>query len=309
MTKDSSVFNFFDRFMKKILSFIEKNFPRLYESAKNSEFVNNLFAYIHLFFFVLKKERKLFPFFLKCTISYYILRNKSDVTFEFRWNMITMPRHLKWLDWFIEVWNDQFYDKIKWYNHVLDLWWYIWDSTIKFAQTNKKVTVYEAHHENFKYLIKNTKHLKNIVAYNQAVIWNKNEKFVKFYWWCFNMWAGNWHLIVRDKYIKVPTAFILDILKNEKFDALKMDIEWAEYECFDTIISDNEDNFLFKKWFIEFHLWKNKTSDLEKILKIVNRLENKKYIIKYYDVINNKYFSTLNDLKSGTFLLYFYYEY
>ena len=73
-------------------------FPKCYNKLKNSEFINNVYAYLHLFLFILKKERKLFPLFLKSTLSYYILGNKSDVTFEFKWNQITMPRHLKWLD-------------------------------------------------------------------------------------------------------------------------------------------------------------------------------------------------------------------
>ena len=291
--------------MQKILKFIEKKFPKLYNWLKNNEFINNLYAYFHLCIFLLKKERKLFTFFLRCTISYYIFRNKSDVTFNFKWNKITMPRHLKWLDWFIEVWSDKFYDKIKWYNHVLDLWGYIWDSALKFAQNNKKVTVYEAHPDNYKYLIKNTENFKNIKAYNQAVVWDRNEKFIKIYGWSFNMWAWNWHCSTKDNFIQVPAISILDILKNEHFDALKMDIEWAEYDCFDAIISAKEDNFLFKEWFVEFHLSKERDLDLNKINNIVKWLKNKNYTIQYYDVIINEYFENLKELKNNVFLVHF----
>lgn len=291
--------------MLKVLKFLEKKFPRLYSKLKNSEFINNLYAYFHLCLFILKKERKLFPLFLKSTMSYYIFRNKSDITFLFHWNEITMPRHLKWLDGFIEVWSDKFYDKIKWFNHVLDLWWYIGDSALKFAQNNKKVTVYEAHPWNFKYLKKNTKNLWNVIAYNKAVVWDEKLKTIKLYGWSFNMWAGNWHCSTRDNFIEVPTTSILDILKNDDFDALKMDIEGAEYDCFDAIISSKEDNFKFKEWFIEFHLSKEKESDLNKVKNVVKWLESKNYRIQYYDVIINEYFVSLKELKNNVFLVHF----
>lgn len=280
--------------MKIILDIIDKKFPKF-------------FMFIHLCIYILKKERKMFWFFLKNTISYYILKNKSDVVFKFKWNQIILPRNLNWLDWFIEVRSDRFYDKIKWYNNVLDLWWYVWDSALKFSENNNKVSVYEAHPENFEYLLKNTKNKKNISAYNYAVVWNKKDGVMKIYWWGFNMSAWNWLSCKNRDFVEIPTISILEILKNEKFDALKMDIEGAEYDCFDALIHTKEDNFLFKKWFIEFHLWNNKELNLKNTQDIIDWLiHNKGYSVKYFDVINNKYFESLDALKSDIFLVYFF---
>lgn len=291
--------------MKNVIKFLEKYFPNFLNKLKDCSVIKDIYSWICLGLFVIKKEKSLFIFFIKSTFSYYILKKKSDITFCFKGNKITMPRHLKWLDWFIEVRSDKFYERIRWYNHVLDLWGYIWDSALKFGKENKKVTVYEAHPDNFKYLIKNTEHLKNIIAYNKAVVWNKSQKTVKIYWGSFNMWAWNWHVFTKNQFIEVPAISILEILRNDDFDALKMDIEWAEYECLDSIIISEDVNFLFKEWFIEFHLSKNKDSDLNKILWYINRLEKKTYKLTYYDVINNKDFSKLSDLKVDVFLVHF----
>jgi len=257
------------------------------------------------YFYYLKviacKEPKLISIYLKNTFRLYILWIKEDITFSFKNINITMPNHLKWIDGFIEVWSDKFYEKIHWYNHVLDLWWYIGDSAIKFWLNNKFVTVYEAHPENFKYLEKNIKKYSNVKAYNFAVVWNSNVNEIDFFWGWFNMWA--W---VNNKWIKisVKTKNIIEILKSNDFDALKMDIEWAEFECLESIMKSPE-LFKFKIWFIEFHLWENKEINISKTIIFKNWLIKNWYNIGYYDVINNIHPNNLEDIKSWVFLIYF----
>jgi FkbM family methyltransferase len=218
-----------------------------------------------------------------------------------------MPRHLKWMDAFIEVWSDEFYEKIKWYNNVLDLGGYIWDSALKLAENNKNVIVYEALTENFKYLQLNTKNHKNIKSYNYAVVWDtKSNKSIKFYGWWFNMWAWTWYVQSSKNFTEVPTKSIIEILKNDDFDALKMDIEWAEYECLDALMKDKKENlFKFKAWFIEFHLGDKFGENMKKTEKIVEWIKEKWYKIKFYDVLKNENVESLDKMKSQVFLVYF----
>ncbi len=233
-------------------------------------------SYFYYLKVIIFKEPKLLFVYLKNTFKFYILWISEDVTFLFKDINITMPNHLKWIDGFIEVWSDKFYEKIHWYNHVLDLWWYIWDSAIKFATTNNQVTVYEAHPENFKYLKKNIKKYWNVHAYNFAVIGNTDIKEIDFFWGWFNMWA--W--VNNNKWVKisVKTKSIIEILKINDFDALKMDIEWAEFECLETIMKSPE-LFKFKTWFIEFHLWNNTTNNKIKCSNFTIWLKNRWYNI------------------------------
>jgi FkbM family methyltransferase len=292
--------------MKVVLKYIKKTFPKIYNNLAKSNFLYSLLEYINLLNFVTKHEGKLIWFFIKTTFSYYILKNHSDITFLFHGNEITLPRHLKWIDWFIEIYTEWFYDKIKWYNHVLDIWWYVGDSASKFAQDNKYVTCYEAHPENFKYLKYNTEKFDNISIYNQAVTWNKEVKELKFYGGAFNMWAWTWNFQNTEWWFtKVPAKSILDILSENKYDALKCDIEWAEFDCFD-MITKNDSDFNFKCGFIEFHLWWKENLRL-KTETILNWLkENRKYKIEYYD-LNDRIISFNEALNKEAFFIYFYY--
>ena len=217
---------------------LKKRFPRLYNYFKNNNFVKDFFIWFVILIKIIKKEKKFIRFYIKTTFTYYVLQNKSDIQFNYKWYALTMPRHLKWFEWFIEVMTDWFYDKLKWFDNILDLWWYIWDSWLKLSSINKFVTVYEAHPGNFKYLLLNTKSIWNIKSYNFAVVWN-DSKFLDFDWWDFNEWAKIWE---SSNTIKVKCKNILDILNEKVYDWLKMDIEWAEYECFDLIIK-NPKNF------------------------------------------------------------------
>ena len=291
--------------MKKLLKLIKKTFPKFYNNLAKSSFLYSLLEYINLLNLVAKHERKLICFFIRTTFSYYLLKNHSDITFLFHENEITLPRHLKWIDWFIEIYTEWFYDKIKWYNHVLDIWWYVGDSASKFAHYNKKVTVYEAHPENFKYLKYNTKKFDNVSIYNQAVTWNKEIKELKFYGWWFNMGAWTWNFQDTWKgFITVPAKSILDILSENNYDAFKCDIEWAEYDCFNAIMS-NKCNFNFNCWFIEFHIWQKENLRLETD-KILNWLKGfKKYKISYYDLNNNMIRKDIA-VNEEAFFIYFY---
>lgn len=73
-------------------------------------------------------------------------------------------------------------------------------------------------------------------------------------------------------FIKVESINIIKILSEKNFDWIKMDIEWAEYECLDKMIEN--DIFNFKKGFIEFHILWDK-HNIEKIYKYYKFLELK----------------------------------
>lgn len=199
-----------------------------------------------------------------------------------------MPNHMKALDWAIEVMYDEFYDKLQWYDNVLDLWWYIGESAIRLAQMNKNVVVYEAHPENYNYLNQNIVQYSNITSHNVAVVWT-DKQYMTFYGWAFNMWAGKettWN--DRVKSTTVSCIPILDVLREGSFDAMKMDIEWSEYECMDSIIKSGKDVFTkLKAGFIEFHFYENNlyVKQAEHIIHWIIWLW---YIVKYFDPLTNK---------------------
>lgn len=288
--------------MVRFIQSFKKKFPRIYNYLKTSNFVNNFVSRITILITIIKKDRGYTWFYLKTTFQYYILKNKSDIEFTYHEYKLYMPRHLKGIEWFIEVEIDWFYDKLQWFCNVLDLWWYIWDSALRLAKNNKQVTVYEAHPGNYKYLKLNTQNVKNIESYNFAVV-GSDIKYLNFDWWDFNEWAK---ISNTNNSIKVRCKNIIDILKEKDFDCLKMDIEWSEYECFDTIIK-NPEYFKFNHWFIEFHFWDMEPNLMKKVCDISERLKACGFNIKIYSVLPEyREIDSLNDLKIWVCLVYFY---
>lgn len=288
--------------MIKAIQFIKTRFPKIYNYFKRSNFVNNFILRFTILIKIVKKDGKYIWFYIKTTFQYYILQNKSDIEFEYHWYKLYMPRHLKGIEWFIEVEIDQFYDKLSWFENVLDLWWYIWDSALRLAKNNKQVTVYEAHPGNYKYLKLNTQKIKNIESYNFAVV-GSDIKYLNFDWWDFNEWAKISNV---NNSIKVRCKNIIDILKEKDFDCLKMDIEWSEYECFDAIMK-NTKFFKFKCWFIEFHFWDKEPDIIKTIYNIIEWLKIKDFDVKIYSVLPEyKEIKNINNLKIWVCLVYFY---
>jgi len=199
-----------------------------------------------------------------------------------------MPNHMKALDGAIEVMYDEFYDKLQWYDKVLDLWWYIGESAIRLSQQNKQVVVYEAHPENYSYLVRNCESYKNIVSYNNAVVWT-NQKNMTFYGGAFNMWAGK-EASGDDKVpsTTIPCVNVLAVLHDGDFDAIKMDIEWSEYECMEAIMQEWWDFFRqLKAWFIEFHFYDD-DKKIEQARNMIKWIAWLRYHIECFDAVSNQ---------------------
>lgn len=293
--------------MWTIIAYI-KSKPRFFNWLKNNRFLMGIISWLLLLRYVfLRSSLKLTVIFIYHTFCYYILSLKRDVEIEIAWVKLVMPNHLKTIDGAIEVLFDEFYDKLSWFNNVLDLWWYIWESAIRLATNNKNVVVYEAHPDNYNYLLKNISSYKNILSYNKAVVGDSRKKMT-FHWWAFNMWAWNnniwaWYI---DK-VDVDCVNILDVLKSQDFDAMKMDIEWSEYECMDIIMSKWED--LFKKltlWIVEFHFYED-LKKVEHAKKIIAWIHSLKYTIDYIDPISNVKIS-LADIKNYQVVFILFYK-
>lgn len=281
--------------MKFIVKYIEKN--------KN---LHTLFLWLLLLKFLLKrgKSLKLLLIFLYNSFLYYICNIKKDVTISIAWNKVIMPNHMRPIDGFIEIMQDDFYDRLVWYDTVLDIWGYIWESAIRLAKNNKKVVVYEAHPHNYKYLLLNTSNYNNIESYNMAVVWN-HDTSITFYGGAFNMSATINRQLGPQEGLTIPSINILDVLKKHPYDAIKIDIEGAEYTCMQSIINSSQEIFEnIKAWFIEFHdiNINNHYLILQDVLKW---LEVKKYKIEYYNAIDNYKIDYQTIDQYTTILIYF----
>jgi len=211
---------------------------------------------------------------------------------------------MKAIDGAIEVLYDEFYHKLEWYQCVLDLWWYIGESAIRLSQTNKKVIVYEAHPENYRYLLKNIHPYKNIIAYNNAAVWD-DQKTMIFYGWAFDMGAWNQETFEKKQISKVSCVNIIDILQSQEFDAIKMDIEWAEYECMTALMNDHELLFKrFKVWFIEFH-FHNDINKIQHTKNIIQRIIWLWYHVEYFDAVSSQKIKTEDIEKFEIIFIYF----
>lgn len=280
---------------KKLMQYITFN-PRL----------NNIAVYILTLKLLLERGTyKLFLQYLYNTTLYYVFHIKKDVILHIHEYSIVMPNHMKPIDWVIEVLCDDFYEKIQHCKHVLDLWGYIGESALRLAKQNTHVTVYEAHPGNYKYLVKNCSAYTNITTHQAAVVWN-DQSTLALYGWPFNMWASlqKTHNIHYESVV-VPCKNIIDILRNEQFDAMKMDIEWGEFSCMDAIMQHGKDFFLHLKiWCIECHIsWDS--SRAEKTQQLIIRLKNQQYSVSCIDAVTSKYISIGNASNCDIVLIVF----
>jgi FkbM family methyltransferase len=274
--------------LSKLIEQIKSN-KKLMNYINSTPRVRNFVVYILTAKLVIERGTwRLFITYLYNTTVYYLFKKQKDVTIDVYGYNITMPNHMKAIDGVIEVMCDDFYQRIQDCKHVLDLWWYIGESALRLAKQNEKVTVYEAHPENYVYLLKNCASIPNIIPHQAAVVWN-NQPSLELYGWSFNMWASEQKSQNMDnRSVTVPCKNIIDILRNGNFDAMKMDIEWGEFSCMEAIMNVSNDIFLqLKIWCIECHiLWDEQRG--EQTRKIITWLQKQKYTVSCIDAVTNK---------------------
>lgn len=175
----------------------------------------------------------------------------KEFKIKYSWIAIVAPTALNTLFWLKEVYYEKFYSKLIDSKKILDLWWYTGDSPIYFSLNWSKVVCYEANPYIYKFLVRNTKDYPNIISHNLAVVWDPNIQEVEI----FGSDTGMWMSIFQDGWkmrsSKVQTKFIWEILEENQFNWLKMDIEWAEFWILERMLNNNK--FPFEKWYIEFH--------------------------------------------------------
>lgn len=235
--------------------------------------------------------------FLYHSVCYYIFRIKKDITISVRGTNIVMPNHMRAIDGAIEVMYDKFYDNLHWFDCVLDIGGYIWESAIRLAQMNNLVVVYEAHPDNYTYLLQNTQSYTNISSHNKAVVGTDKSSMI-FYGWAFDM--GAWREAVGNKKSsKVSCINIIDVLQSHHFDAMKMDIEWSEYECMQNIIASGKKLFShLKAGIIEFHFYGSQEK-IKQTKDIIKWIIWQGYYVDCFDAVSNKkiLLSQLNDFE------------
>jgi hypothetical protein len=166
---------------------------------------------------------------------------------------------------------------IKWKENVLDLGGFIWETAIYLSQNNRHIDTYEIDSKNYELLKRNCQHLWSI-NYFHSWVSNKNwilsvSKSIHF--------DPSWALWITG-IAKVKVIDILDILKQKKYDAIKIDIEWEEFKVVSRILDNNY--FIFEVWFIEYHfLWDNITSKKDIFLGHIDKLTWLWYDIWFID--------------------------
>ncbi len=227
-----------------------------------------------------------------------VFNKKIDITININDNKFLSPNLFDALYTINECFDFELYKKLKWLDNVLDVGWYLWESAIYFARYNRRVDVYEAESANYDYLIKNTSYYKNINAYHYALTWIKDVERVKFHKGTQN---DTWWWITDSGDYEVPAKYIIDVIKSNKYDWLKLDIEWAEYDIIKAMIE--YDVFTFIKWYIEFH-----DVSLDKhnilIIEFIGFLQ-KRWIEISFEDIYGKGISQEEALHEKIFVLYF----
>lgn len=176
-----------------------------------------------------------------------------------------------------EIFIEELYKRMHSLNHVLDLGWYIWDSALYLSKINNHVTVIESDPKNFKLCEINTRNLGNITLYNAAVTGKPEKRFI------VNNSEYRWEIMKEsdnEDAVEIPTISIQE-LEKLGCDGIKMDIEWGEYELISYWLETGE--FIYKKWFIEFHFFKgHKKQQFEWTLKFIKMLIEKEYMFEFF---------------------------
>lgn len=228
---------------------------------------------------ILFQSPKMFYYrYFRCIIPNSILWIKKNISINLKWHKIIFPNEA-WVQWVLmETFMRDIFKDMHWLDKVLDIWWFIGESAVYLSTYNKEVYVYELSPTNYNYLVNNCKWIKNIRYFNWC-IWNSKDEYIDFSdtWNVSSInrkWQSNWNNI------KIKNYNIIDLLKNDNFDWLKLDIEWWEYDILKPII--DAWLFKFKKWIIEFH-------DL-------NKREYKEYYNNFYNfLVINEYNTKIYD--------------
>ena len=182
-----------------------------------------------------------------------------------------------------EIFNKQIYKNLFW-DKILDIWWYYWESAIYFHATNPdaQIHIYEPQKTCFEYIGKSLKGIPNIYLYNNFVVWNKNEST----FWIADNWLCDskkepiiWSYNSNFSYPKVVD--IETIINNYDPDCIKIDVEWWEYDICKKIIDKPELLKNITNGVVEFHdLWIeiNQQNLLNFILKLKILWYSYKYI-------------------------------
>lgn len=241
-------------------------------------------------------------------INFFLKEKKVNI-----WsNKIIIPYNYVAFCVILEIFIFELYKNIQWLEHVLDLWWYVWDSAMYMSKINKKVTVVESDNSNFRLLNKNLNNIHNVVLINKAVVLDSSKDFYiiddNIYWWTISKDTNE---CFKSK--KIETISIDELMKNNNFDWLKLDIEWGEYDLINYFIVN--DNFSFKKWFIEFHFFKNNFENAKQVfIEFINYLSNKGYIFDIFNnegmiISNTKFITDLNQNNIKWSFVNLYFEY
>lgn len=195
-----------------------------------------------------------------------------DIEINEKWYKILFPNKYSVLYVLMETFLWELFKDIKWLNKVIDIWWFIGESSIYLSIYNKEVYTYELSLTNYEYLEKNCKQIKNIHYFNWCIS-NSSNEYIEF----LDTWSvsstnkkqqTNWQSIMVKNYN------ILNLLEENNFDWLKIDIEGWEYDILKPII--DAWLFNFQKWIIEFH-------DL-------NQQNNKKYVENFLRFLKTNWY-------------------
>lgn len=259
---------------------------------------------IVIFFMYIKKWYYLLAlyFFFSCIKQIFGYKKYSIIMYTFK-NSIKLyfPNNHLTLLVISEIFLFEVFKRLRWCNCVLDIGWYVGESAVYLSKINKEIVVFEPDIEAFKILKKNIWLYHNIIGYNSfvTVAWEdlyikKTEEID-----CGAKWSNdkNW--------MKISSISIEQTLKRYDADAIKIDIEWWEFEILEHMIQNNL--FTFKKWFIEFHFYENMHERKKFFTTFCSKLENLWY---NYEIFDNYYniLSQKDIHKKKMFLCNMYFE-
>ena len=249
---------------------------------KNKKIFNillNIYRLRHPF----KNIWKEFGFYEMFKLCFYnLIWNREKIIYLKNLNLYVKPNFFL-ITTLIEIYNRELYKNLSGLNSVLDLWAYIWESSIYLAKNNKKVVAFEPSIEKFKLLEKNIKLEKNIQWFNFAVVDNEKIQSLTFHERDpFDFCSSSVNEKKLTKEVTVVCKDIFTILDKYDFDWLKMDIEWWEFPIVKSLVDNNK--FPFKKWVVEFHFaWENIKSKIEQFHDFCIYLNKNNYDIRLFD--------------------------
>lgn len=227
---------------------------------------------MHLLYITVKRRYfKYFFFLIVSAILYRLNINSKKIIYHIIGRIwLYVPLHRD--PYFIlrEIFIDDIYKPLIWCKNILDLWAYIWESALYLASHGAWVSAYEMNKNLYALALLNTQNNKFISLHYGAVVGTDIS----------NVSLENTHIydtaghIIESSDKKIPTYNIVDIVSNKSFDAIKMDIEWAEYDIIKTLL--DKWLFHFHRWIIEFHNIEDRKNNKE-LDRFIDFLENSWY--------------------------------